>query len=249
MHKSSAEDFLSCGIDVSAAQLVVALEVEGRRYGQRSFPSRAGGHQALIGWLQKTGARVRVCLEATGLYSLDVARSLHATAGIEVAGLNPKMVNRFAATLCRSKTDPADAQVLAEYARRMPFQAWHPPQAAALELRALTRHIAALTQQHTRQSNRLHAASASMTGSRYVQQDLKHSLRDLDRRMEKMRRRALAVIEQDADLRPRFALLLSMPGIGEISALNLLGEPAYWPPALTVPQCVAHSALHPAHHH
>ena len=30
-----------------------------------------------------------------------------------MAVLNPKKVNRFAATLCRNKTDPADAQVLA----------------------------------------------------------------------------------------------------------------------------------------
>src|SRR5258708_1185120 len=133
MHKSSAEDFLSCGIDVSAAQLVVALEVEGRRYGQRSFPNRASAHQPLIAWLKKTGAGVRVCLEATGLYSLDVALALHA-----------------------------------EYARRMPFQLWQPPRAAALELRAVTRHLAALTQQHTRESNRLHAASASTADARCV---------------------------------------------------------------------------------
>jgi len=53
MHKLSAEVFLGCGIDVSAAQLVVALEAEGEKYGQRSFPNRASGHQALILWLQK----------------------------------------------------------------------------------------------------------------------------------------------------------------------------------------------------
>jgi hypothetical protein len=64
MHKSSGEDFLSCGIDVSAVQLVIALEVEDRGYGQRSFPNRASGHQALIAWLQKSADRVRVCLEA-----------------------------------------------------------------------------------------------------------------------------------------------------------------------------------------
>ena len=249
MHKLPQEVFLCCGIDVSAAELAVALEEgNGGRWLQRSFPNRASGHQALILWLQKTGIPIRVCLEATGLYSLDVALALHAASGIEVAVLNPKMVHRFAATLCRSKTDPADAQVLAEYARRMPFQSWHPPQAAALELRTITRHIAALTQQHTRQANRLHAASASLTGSRCVQQDLKHSLRDLERRMEKMRNHALAVIEQDVDLRSRFALLLSMPGIGKISALNLLGELALLAPGLTVRQWVAHSGLDPAHH-
>lgn len=248
MHKSAAEVFLCCGIDVSAAQLVVALQGEGGKWLQPSFPNRASGHQALIVWLQRIGTRVRVCLEATGLYSLDLALALHAASGIDVAVLNPKTVNRFAATLCRSKTDPADAQVLAEYARRMPFQSWHPPQAAALELRTITRHIAALTQQHTRQSNRLHAASASTTGSGCVQQDLKRSLRDLERRVEKMRRAALAVIELDAELGPRFALLLSMPGIGEISALNLLGELALLAPSLTVRQWVAHSGLDPAHH-
>src|SRR5260221_5879346 len=172
MHKSAAEVFLCCGIDVSAAQLVVALEGEDGRSLQRCFPNRPRGHQALILWLQKTRAQVRVCLEAPGLYSLDVALALHAAAGIEVAVLNPKTVNRFAATLCRSKTDPADAQVLAEYARRMPFQLWQPPSVTALQLRALTRHIASLTQQHTRESNRLHATSASTTGSRWVQQDL-----------------------------------------------------------------------------
>ena len=248
MHKPSGEDFLCCGIDVSAAQLVVALEDQGRRGLQRSFPNRASGHQALIVWLQKSGTRIRVCLEATGLYSLDLALALDAAAGIEVAVLNPKRVNRFAATLCRSKTDPADAQVLAEYARRMPFQPWHPPHAAALELRAITRHIAALTQQHTQQSNRQHAASATTTGSRCVQQDLQRSLLDLQRRIAKMRRAALAIIEHDAELRPRFALLLSMPGIGEVSALNLLGELALLAPGLSVRQWVAHSGLDPTHH-
>jgi len=246
MHKLEA--FLCCGIDVSAAQLVVALAGEDGKGLPRSFPNRASGHQALILWLQKSGTRIRVCLEATGRYSLDLALALQAAAGIEVAVLNPKKVHAFAATLCRSKTDPADAQVLAEYARRMPFQCWHPPQAAALELRSMTRHIAALTQQHTQQSNRLHAASTSTAGSRWVQQDLKRSLRDLQRRIEKMRRAARAVIERDAELRPRFALLLSTPGIAEISALNLLGELALLAPGLSVRQWVAHSGLDPAHH-
>lgn len=114
--------------------------------------------------ITESGSKVRVCLQATGHYSLDLALALQDARGIGVAMLNPKLGNRFAATLCRSKTDPADAQVLAEYARRMPFQLWQPPHAAALELRTIIRHIAALTQQHTRESNRLHAASASTAG-------------------------------------------------------------------------------------
>ena len=63
-----------------------------------------------------------------------------------------------------------------------------------------------------------------------------------------MRRAAVALIAQDPELRPCFALLLSMPGIGEISALHLLGELALLAPSLTVRQWVAHSGLDPAHH-
>ena len=154
MHKLSADGFLSCGIDVSAAQLVVAVQSQGEGHQQRIFPNRTRGHQELIVWLQKAGRKARVCLEATGFYSLDLALALRAADGIEVAVLNPKTVNRFAATLCRSKTDPADAQVLAEYARRMPFQPWQPPRAAALELRTITRHIGGLA--HPFDFQRLH---------------------------------------------------------------------------------------------
>src|SRR5438874_7790867 len=44
------------------------------------------------------------------------------------------------------------------------------------------------------------------------------------------------------------ALLLSMPGIGEVSSLNLLGDLALLAPTLSVRQWVAHSGLDPAHH-
>jgi transposase len=153
-----------CGIDVSARTLAVAVIEQDQPLQQREFANRASGHKALIGWLGKRKAQVRVSLEATGIYSLDLALALDAADGIEVAVLHPtdedlsvgtpvlhpKMVNRFAQTLRRSKTDTADAQVLAEYSQRMPFTAWQPPSLNGLRLRAVGRHIAALVAQHKR---------------------------------------------------------------------------------------------------
>jgi transposase len=74
---------------------------------QREFANRASGHKPLIGWLGKRKAVVRVSLEATGIYSLDLALALDRAPGIEVTVLNPKLANRFAQTLRRSKTDTA----------------------------------------------------------------------------------------------------------------------------------------------
>ena len=144
------------GIDVSAATLAVAVQQEGRvGLRQKEFANSAAGHKGLIAWLLQCGGQVRVSLEATGTYSLDIAIALDAAGGVEVAVLNPKTVNQFARTLRRSKTDAADAVALAEYSRRMEFAAWQRPSRAVLELRALSRHIATLTEDHARWGNRL----------------------------------------------------------------------------------------------
>src|ERR1700733_14895816 len=108
----------NCGFEVSAKRLTGALQRGQQQVEQRSFPNNPIGHKALIVWLRKAKSPVRVSLEATGIYSLDLAFALNAAQGIEVAVLNPKVANPFAQTIRRSKTDAADADELAQYARR-----------------------------------------------------------------------------------------------------------------------------------
>jgi hypothetical protein len=64
----------------------------------------------------------------------DLAFALDAAEGIEVAVLNPKVANRFAQTIRRSKTDAADAAGVAEYTHRMPFIAWIAPSSRSNEI-------------------------------------------------------------------------------------------------------------------
>src|SRR5258707_2400896 len=116
-----------CGIDVSAETLAVAVINLDQPMQQREFANSASGHKALLCWLGKLKAQVRVSLEATGIYSMDLALALDAAEGVEVAVLNPKRVHDFARSLRRSKTDSADAQVLAEFSLRMEFKAWQRP--------------------------------------------------------------------------------------------------------------------------
>jgi transposase len=236
-----------CGIDVSAATLAVAVIEHDQPPQQRQFANRASGHKALIAWLGKRKSLVRVSLEATGIYSLDLALALDGAPDIEAAVLNPKLVNRFAQTLRRSKTDAADAIVLAEYSRRMPFTGWRPPSLSALRLRAVGRHIAALVVAHTREQNRLHAAQGSTATPRCVVEDLKRSLRLLERRIAKMRREAMVLVRSDAEMEQRFKLLTGIPGIAAISAVQILGELALLAPEMKVRQWVAHSGLDPVH--
>lgn len=241
------EETMYCGIDVSARSLTAAMQRLNLPVEQRSFPNTSVGHKALIVWLRKAKLPVRVSLEATGIYSLDLAFALDAADGIEIAVLNPKLANRFAQTIRRSKTDAADAEVLAEYTRRMPFTAWVAPSSSSMRLRSIVRHVESLSVQSTQNQNRLHAAHGSTSTPNCIVQDLKRSVTSLELRIHKLRREALTLVRQDELLRNRFELLVSIPGIAHVSAMQLLAELSTLPSNLTVREWVAHSGLDPAH--
>lgn len=234
-----------CGIDVAAATLAVAVQQPDQPMQQRAFSNSGSGHRALIVWLLKQASRVRVSLEATGIYSLELALALERAEGIEVAVLNPKKVKGFAQSMQRSKTDKADARMLAEYSQRMPFVAWQAPSQQGLQLRGICRHLAALGVEHTRAANRLATARGATATARCVREDLKRALAGLKKRMGTLRRHAIKLIESDPELAEKVRLMKSIPGIADISAPQILGELVLLAPAATARQWVAHSGLDP----
>ncbi len=238
-----------CGIDVSARELVVVVQRGGQSESPRKFANTPQGHQELKRYLTRADSEVRVCLESTGLYGWDVALLLVADRRIQIMVANPRSVRNFAQALFeRSKNDPIDARVLVEYVRRMPFQAWQPPAPAALEITALARRIQALTEERTREKNRLHAVEATATSLRVLVADLKRSIQSLDRARVRLAREAHKILAAHPPLRRRFLLLLSLPGVGESSALQLLGELTLIPANADVRQWVAYAGLDPCEH-
>ncbi len=231
------------GIEISAQELVVALQREGKRKALKPFANTPEGHQAVIRYLSHPGRRVRVCLESTGVYGLDLALALH-RAGLQVMVANPRAVHHFAVALMqRSKNDRLDTVVLLEFALRMPFQAWQAPNAAALQLHAVARRLQALTEMQTAEKNRFHAAQVSETTPLVVRRDLERSLRSHRRALDRLTREALKLIDQDPGLKLRFDLLVSAQGIGDTSAVQILAELAVLSEDFQVRQWVAYAGL------
>jgi len=234
-----------CGVEVSAKQLLVGLAREGAPCARRTFPNTPEGHEALVRWLGGPGRTVRVVMEATGLYGLDLALRLDAEASVELMVANPRAVRHFAhALMKRSKNDPIDTDVLVEFAQRMPFQRWVRP-AAALALHALARRLESLTEMHAAEKNRLHAAQLSPALPAAVVRDLQRSLRGLERALARLTRQAVEVISQDPDLNLHYQLLLSACGIGPTSAVQILAQLAVLSADLDVRQWVAQAGLDP----
>jgi transposase len=65
---------ITAGIDVSAKELVVVVQTKPHAGANKpkTFENNAQGHQTLIHALKKRKVE-RVCIEATGVYHLDLA--------------------------------------------------------------------------------------------------------------------------------------------------------------------------------
>jgi len=149
-----------CGIDVSAATLAVAVLTEppGGPAAEREFGNTSAGHKQLIQWLGRQAAKVRVSLEATGVYSLEVSLTLDRESASPIQD-RPRRRCGF------GRVQPEDDV------------RWHRPSAQALELRAITRHVAALREQRVRLLNQTHAASQGSAAPACVRRELRRSRR------------------------------------------------------------------------
>lgn len=228
------------GIDVSAKKLAVHREHEGKEEA-KEFANDAAGHGEVVKWL---GKRARVCLEATGIYHLQLALTLRG-AGIELMVVNPRVARDFARALAnRSKTDKVDAWTLLEYVRRMAFTGWEAPRKAILELREVGRRLSELIGAAAEEKNRLHAKTTSAV-SAIVVNDVKAHVVQLGGRIKQIEQAAATVIGGDADLAEQFAILKSIKGVGARSAILLLTELALLDPTMTTKQIVAYAGLDP----
>ena len=207
------------GIDVSAKTLTV-LRLRESKESEETFSNDGEGHRALVKWL---GKGTRVCMEATGVYHLQLALTLRA-AGVEVMVVNPRVAKDFGRALGkRSKTDPVDASSLLEYVRRMEFTPWEPPSAGALELREVSRRLTELVQTAVEEKNRLHSKSVAGL-SAVVVKDVKAHIAQIGKRVEQLEKAGMGVIAEDVDLRKQFEILTGIRGVGRRSAMLILGE-------------------------
>lgn len=228
------------GIDVSKAKLDVCAWRDGRER-RGTFENDEAGARALIKWL---GKKARICLEATGVYHLQLCLTLR-RAGIEVMVINPRVARDFArAKAVRSKTDRVDAAVLLDFLRRMEFVPWTAPAAELLELRDLARRIEDLSQAAADEKNRRHSLRAA-GASRTVVRDVAVNLAHLDRRLREMEKNALRLIQAHVWLAEKLAILKTVRGVGNRTAIYLMAELLPLDPTMTVREIVAYAGLDP----
>lgn len=207
-------DPIAVGIDVSKERLDVHVYPAGTVL---SLSRNGAGIEELIGALAAVAPQL-VAVEATGGFETVVVAAL-AAAGVPVVVVDPARVRAFASAIGRrAKTDPIDAQVIAQFAAatRPPVRAL--PDAATQALADLVARRRQIIQMIVAEGQRAKRAAP-------------RAKRSIGRLLEALRRE-LSEIDADIDETVRGSpvwcekeeLLASVKGVGSVTARTMLAE-------------------------
>ncbi len=205
---------VSIGIDVSKAQLDVAVGPEGEVF---SVANDVHGISRVSEDLSRL-APARVVLEATGGLEIALVAELGAR-GLPVIVVNPRQVRDFArATGQLAKTDTLDARMLALFAERIQPPLRPLPTEQERALKALVARRRELVEMLTAEHNRLGSVPKLLHKEirahiRWLENRLKERDRDLDR----MLRSSPLWCEREE-------LLRTVPGVGRVLCATLLAD-------------------------
>jgi transposase len=200
------------GIDVSKARLDVDLAPKSSRF---SVDNSDEGMHSLVERLKSLKPKL-VVLEATGGFETIAVAAL-AEAGLPVVVVNPRKVRDFAKSAgYLAKTDRLDAKALAEFAMAIKPKIREIPDAAAIELKALSARRRQLVEMAVAEKNRLGTAASG------VRPNIQAHIAWLKTELKKLDDDLSAFIKDSPLYQEKDKVLRSAPGIGAVISTTLL---------------------------
>jgi transposase len=203
------------GVDVSKDRLDAYRLSDGQRI---HVANDRAGHKALINWIGK-GDPPLVVFEATGAYHRQLETGLD-TGGVPHVKVNPRRARRFAEATGRlAKTDRVDAAMLARMGAVLDLAGQAAPDKTLIELRELAVARRALIKDRAAARIRLGVVVLPL-----VRRQLRVRLRQIETQLAEIDAAMANRVAQDGAMARKHAILLSIPGIGETTALAMLVE-------------------------
>ena len=202
------------GIDVSKARLDVAVEPQEQFW--QADNSRAG-IASLVKRLGKLDPTL-IVVEATGGYEANLVEAL-CSANLPVARVNPGRVRRFAQGLnWLAKTDKIDARLLARFGEKANPRLTILPSEQEKRLVALVKRRKQVLDMLVAEHNRLENANPDILPY------LANSMDMLQSQLEELDGAIHDHIDQTPDLKKKQEILISVPGVGKVTAATLTSQ-------------------------
>lgn len=211
------------GIDISKDTIDVCLIKDGKEK-YRKFANSKKGFAKLDALLQKEGVEnIHACMESTGRFFEPLANHL-TMAGHKISVVNPRQIKGFAISeLKRSKSDKADAGVIARFCRANQPPAWKPQPKEIRDLQEATRHLEALKSNLRQELNRLDSGLTCMAVAEEIELHVKY----IRSSIEKLEGWIKSQVTQHKRLNQHYNLIISIIGVGDRTAFTYLAELGY----------------------
>lgn len=236
------------GIDVSKDKLDLALLGPDGKQCATTLSNDPEGFQSLLSWLDQhlngqACEQVHASLEASGGYEKQAALFL-CEHNLMVSVVNPRRLAHYAESqLRRSKTDAADARLLARFTQRERPCLFEPPEASQRALREMTRGLQALKKERDRLKNQRERASHEA-----VADSLGRVLETLEDQIKELEGKIDAHIKGTPALNEQCELLETIPGVGRLTAMRVVAELGDTERFESARQAAAYAGLVPSHH-
>jgi len=226
------------GIDVAQKTFDAALAFYGQHYSSetfhevpvKTFARSVQGIEQFLQWLDGLTKQcgetnpdgVRVVMESTGTYSMELSAWLVGQrASLEPTIANANITSSFIRSLgLRNKTDRMEARALAFYGVERQPAPYEPPQGVYKELRELCRFREEIVKEQVACKNRRDETSLNPVIRRLA----KRRLREIERHIEEIEKEMRKILDKDENVKKDYDLLVSIPGVGFITACMVLGE-------------------------
>jgi transposase len=217
-------DFIHIGIDISKKTLDLAVYAkEKQSEGILHVSNDKTGFKKILSWLKSlklSTSKVWFCMEHTGEYGYalalffdEVGITYSMVAGAEIKSANPSK---------KGKNDKQDAAMIARYAheKRDSMTASHMNIRPLYELRCLLNERKMYVRQRAqwktqRTEERVFSTKARDSRIKKTLKSLSVAIRDIENEMR-------AIIASDESLQRNFDLIMSVPGIGLVNAVNFI---------------------------
>lgn len=214
------EFFHFIGVDIAKKTFdAVLLQETGPLH--KAFENTPSGFSDFLEWLNLPTDSAWVCMESTGHYGEALSEYL-VEKNIRVSVVNPLQIKHFGhALLTRNKNDRVDAEVIAEYAKRMRPRLFLVRSEEQKELRERLQLIDSLKKQRTQ----LKQQRESIRSER-VREWYDAEIAQVTKRIEARETALNQRLKEEKPVRCHIDLLKTISGIGEATACRLV---AYLP--------------------
>lgn len=192
----------------------------------KKFNNNLDGFKELLIWIKPNYnlKETLFIMEATGVYYENFAYWLHEKK-LSVVVVLPNKVNYFAKSHnIKTKTDSVDAKLLCRMGLERTFNLWSIPSNQMRNIKILTREYRNLKTKLTITNNQTHAKHFSHKCPSSVQRRLKQQAKLLEKQVSQVKNELKSIVEKDAILSKRIKKIETIPGMGFMTIICVLGE-------------------------